>query len=73
MVVQFPRFSYTKPRPLLKRRTRPSKAAFRAVVTHLNSIDCKAGRFLVLAIVKLLNDEEISPEDEYRMVTDAAQ
>jgi hypothetical protein len=73
MAVQYPEFSFTKPRRLPKRRPRPSKAAFSAAVAHLDFINRRAGRYLVPAIVELLNDERISPEDEYRMVNDAVQ
>ncbi|CAN9376899.1 unnamed protein product [Alternaria alternata] len=73
MAVQCPDFSFTKPRRLPRRRIRPSKAAFRDAVAHLDSINRRAGKFLVPAIVELLNDEKTSPEDEYRMVNDAAQ
>ena len=73
MAVQCPNFSFTKPRRLPRRRIRPSKAAFRAAVAHLDFINRRAGKFLVPAIVELQDDENISPEDEYRMVNDAAQ
>jgi hypothetical protein len=73
MAVQYPEFSFTKPRRLPKRRPRPSKAAFSAAVAHLDFINRRAGKFLVPTIVELQDDENISPEDEYRMVSDAAQ
>lgn len=73
MAVQYPKFSFTKPKRLPKRRHRPSKAAFSAAVAHLDFVNRRAGRCLVPAIVEPLNDEKISPEDEYRMVNDAAQ
>ncbi|KAB2105068.1 hypothetical protein AG0111_0g6589 [Alternaria gaisen] len=73
MAVPCPNFSFTKPRRLPRRRIRPSKAAFRATVAHLDFINRRAGKFLVPAIVELQDDENISPEDEYRMVNDAAQ
>ncbi|KAG9195203.1 hypothetical protein G6011_00323 [Alternaria panax] len=72
MTVQCPKFSYTKPKRLPKRRIRPPIAAFRAAVDQLDFINDNAGRFRVPAIVELSSDEEISPEEEYRIVNRAA-
>jgi hypothetical protein len=73
MTVECPRISYTKPRRLPKKRTRPSNAAFRAAVAQLDLINRKAGELRTPAIMELLTDEEISPEMEYKMMNQAAQ
>lgn len=73
MAVDCPRFSYTKPRRLPKKRYRPSNAAFRAAAAQLDLVNRKAGGICVPAIMDLLSDGEVKPEIEYEQVEFAVQ